>query len=241
MPPVSRAQSLVGFLDRSRFFFSYVAHHKWLVLRQKRRSGASWRALVLHDVDKLWPDYLWLWLVRAEIERADRLHRERARHMPGFWVDQTGPGTTPGTTGMGSETYRPMPEDARRELLADWLAAHRQGGGRDLAAFFVVRGAARLHPETRDWLASQLGVDTREGREAALQRGEAASGWALTRASAHEAFRRCASCSRRFWFWQRRYARFEADQRPNSSSGAYCTACGPPTPTLAATSNLPTL
>jgi hypothetical protein len=215
MPPIPRERSFTGFLKRSRFFFGTVARHKWLVLQERRRTGASWRSLILHDMDKLRPDYLWLWLVRADIEAADRLHRTRAPHMTAWW-----------SSGGAEPTYCPMSEDALRELLADWYAAHRQNGGRDLRAWYRAhRHEVQVHPETRAWLDGRLlGAEPADGAGVP----GTVPGWALVRDLRHKSLSHCAACGGTIKSGRTRFVFYRPDALPDVSRGAYCASCGPP-------------
>ncbi|MAG36079.1 MAG: hypothetical protein CL878_07540 [Dehalococcoidia bacterium] len=99
---------------------------------------------------KLWPDYPWLRIVRDEVERADHLHRSRATHHWESWSDAREP-----------SGYRPMSDDARREMLADWLSWHRMRGGRDhaqrvVATYHARRDVIGFHPSTRAWVELEL-------------------------------------------------------------------------------------
>jgi len=150
--PFPRGRTPRAVVLRARFLLGYVARHKWYMLLERRRHGASWRSALTHDIDKLWPDYLWLWIVRDRVEHCDRLHRARAPHHWEWWSD-----------GGSPPRYRPMSDAARREMLTDWWAAQRMRGARDLPAWYAglsdpERDRIGLHPSTRAWVAAQLAV-----------------------------------------------------------------------------------
>jgi hypothetical protein len=132
------------------FLISYVVRHKWYMLLERRRHGVPWRAALTHDIDKFRPGYLWLWIVRDDVERCDRLHRTRAPHQWEWWTIDGDPARA-----------KPMPDAVRRELLADWWAAHRTQGGHDLPAWYwgltdQRRNRIGLHPDTRAWVEEHL-------------------------------------------------------------------------------------
>jgi hypothetical protein len=148
--PFPRGRHRQAILRRAVYLVSYVLRHKWHMLLEGRRVGAPLRATLTHDVDKFWPDYLWLWIVRDQMEYCNRLHRIRAPHHWEWWTD-----------GGDPPRARPMPDALRRELLADWWAAHRAQGGHDLSAWYwglmeEQRNRIGLHPDTRAWVEAQL-------------------------------------------------------------------------------------
>jgi hypothetical protein len=54
----------------------------------------------------------------------------------------------------------PMPEDARREMLADWMGAGRALGFTDTKGWYERnKGNMLLHPETRAWVERTLAAD----------------------------------------------------------------------------------
>jgi hypothetical protein len=59
----------------------------------------------------------------------------------------------------GATKLLPMPDKYRREMLADWRGAGRAYGNNDTPGWYE-RNAANimLHPETRNWVISQLGL-----------------------------------------------------------------------------------
>ena len=137
-------------LHRAVFLIGYVVRHKWYLLLERRRFNVPWQAVLAHDLDKFRPDYLWLWIVRDEVEQANRLHESRAPHKWEWWSDVHEP-----------SGYRPMPDEVRREMLADWLASQRMQGDRGYAQRVVAtykahREAVGLHPYTRAWVEDQL-------------------------------------------------------------------------------------
>lgn len=62
---------------------------------------------------------------------------------------------------MGDEAILPMPDTARREMLADWIGAGWAIMGKvaDTREWYLEnRHKMRLHQETRAWIEEQLGV-----------------------------------------------------------------------------------
>ena len=146
----SRGRHPRAILGRAAYLPAYVLLHKWWMLLEGQRLGVPWRARLAHDADKFRPHYLWQWIVRDEIEDCDRLHKGRTPHSWQWWADPGQP-----------SRYRPMSDAARREMVADWLAAQRMGGGRDyarrvVAFYYERRGTVGLHPSTRAWVEAQL-------------------------------------------------------------------------------------
>ena len=147
-----RGRSLRAIWARATFLVPAVLRHKWLVFQEGRRHGASLRSRVMHDTDKLRPDYLWKWIVRDEVEECDLLHRTRAPHQWEWW-----------TEGGDPAKCRPMSDEARRELVADWCAKQRRHGGtpeeytrRVLERYLADQQKIHFHPETRVWVEERL-------------------------------------------------------------------------------------
>jgi hypothetical protein len=153
--PFPRGRTAQAIAGRAAFPIPAVLGHKWLVLLEGRRHGASWRSRLLHDADKVRPGYLWRWIVRDEVEYCDRLHRTRAPHHWEWWWGPVG--------GDDSSACAPMSDGARRELMTDWCARQRARGGtpaeyapRVLDVYEERRDQLRFHPETRVWVESRL-------------------------------------------------------------------------------------
>ena len=150
--PFPRGRTLGAGLGRVAFLMPAMAHHKWLVFLEGPRHGASLRSRLGHDADKLRLDYLWKWIVRDEVEECDLLHRARAQHHWEWWME-----------GGDPPMYRPMSDEARRELLTDWCARQRAHGGtpaeyarRVLDVYKERKAVIRFHPETRAWVEERL-------------------------------------------------------------------------------------
>lgn len=165
-------------------YLKYVAKHKWFVAVASIRLGVPiWRVL-LHDWTKFlpseWRPYAewfygynggsWYALKKqfkehptwagpygllisreAAFDRAWNLHQERNDHHWEFWLLSTDDGGT---------KILPMPDAARREMLADWMGAGRAITGRwEVVEWYAKnRHKMQLHPDTRTWIEAQLGV-----------------------------------------------------------------------------------
>ena len=145
-----RGRQPQAILRRAVYLIPVVLRHKWCMLLEAKRCRVPWRTALAHDSDKFRLDYLWLWIVCGEIKQADRLHKHRTPHSWEYWANND-----------DTQTYRPMSEEARHELLADWRAKQRAQGGRDYArraALFydAHRDSFGFHPSTRAWVEEQL-------------------------------------------------------------------------------------
>lgn len=149
-------------------YLCYVLRHKWYVFIECCKLGIPVRGLV-HDLSKFRPsewfpyanyfhkpkqrdetgyykpydtgdkafDYAWL------------LHQKRNKHHWQWWI-------LPNDDG-GVEIL-PMPDEYRKEMLADWRGAGRaQGYGDNTKEWYKVnRNKMQLHPETRAWIEKHL-------------------------------------------------------------------------------------
>ena len=131
-------------------YLSELLRHKWLVVLEGRELNVPLPQLILHDWSKFLPDE-WFPAVRylstGEASHASlKKHHRRNRHHPQWWLADRD----------GRREPRPMPDLFRREMLADWRAVGRAGGG-DARAWYLEYGHRHpLHPETRAWVEAQL-------------------------------------------------------------------------------------
>jgi hypothetical protein len=111
--------------------------------------------------------------------RARMKHQHRNKHHWQYWLNA---GTTPlpstnilvgdrGTVSIitgdtmnewhGEITVRePMPDVYRREMLADWRGAGQALGLPDIGSWYVeTKDKIYLHPETREWIEGELGIE----------------------------------------------------------------------------------
>lgn len=141
-------------------YAKYVWNHKRFVFRAGRPLGVSLWRLIVHDWSKLpgfgeWSAYAAYFYggtktaeVRAAFNRAWLGHLRRQDHHWQYWLLQQDDGIV---------LALPMPDQCRRELLADWRGAGLAQGSPDTAAWYRPRAAhIHLHHETRDWIEAQL-------------------------------------------------------------------------------------
>ena len=153
-------------------YLSYVLRHKWFVFIACCRMGIPWQGII-HDISKFLPgefipyarffysnpfnpkrnktgyckltdtgdkafDFAWL------------LHQKRNKHHWQWWV-------LPEDSG-GVKVF-PMPLKYRKEMLADWIGAGKAQGKPDTKAWYEANNdKMQLHPETRKWIETMLGV-----------------------------------------------------------------------------------
>ena len=153
-------------------FLRYLLEHKRLVFLEACKLGIPWRGL-LHDLSKFLPrewgprvaamdnrsrDYqdergFYLAVkVPDELAASWLHHYHHNRHHWQWWVVM-----------LDSQVYKvlPMPDEYRREMLADWLAVARMPGRQAMLPWYRENADRMLlHPETRFWLESQLGLKT---------------------------------------------------------------------------------
>lgn len=151
-------------VKRNLRYLWYVIRHKWFVFVECCKVGIPWRGIV-HDLSKFsraeWKPYalsfygLWGyterpdWLV-SEFDHAWLHHLHRNDHHWQYWIL---------TQDEDQDKVLPMPDRARREMLADWRGAGRAITGKDntKAWYLDHQDKMELHQETRDWIDSQLG------------------------------------------------------------------------------------
>jgi len=143
----------------------YLLRHKWYVFLECVKLGIVWRGIV-HDLSKFSPaEFKWYaekffsGKKTDEIEKGfDRawLHHQRVNdHHWQWWVKIKE--VKEGGKGLAVEVL-PMPDPARREMLADWRGAGRaQGKGDDVKEWYEAnRDRMILHDETRAWIEEQI-------------------------------------------------------------------------------------
>lgn len=132
---------------------SYVARHKWFVLRAGLRVGAPLWRLLIHDWSKMtpaeWGPYVRSFYggertpqVRADFDKAWLHHIHRNPHHWQHWLLQED---------EGGLKYLPIPEGLVREMVADWMGAGRAITGRwDVASWYAAnREKIKLHGDAR--------------------------------------------------------------------------------------------
>ena len=153
----------------------YVARHKWFVFQAGRTLRVHVWRLIWHDWTKFlpreWFPYTKFFYgphmnrekaaeldydfpcpddIELAFEQAWNHHQHKNDHHWQFWVR---------IGDDGSELVLPMPDNARREMLADWRGAGRALGKPDTAAWYKAnQDKMKLHEETRAWIEKQLGL-----------------------------------------------------------------------------------
>lgn len=155
-------------------YLKSVCRHKWFVFLACFQMGVPIWSAILHDWDKFLPDE---WLPYANyfygikgkkrgadgtyqrtsdedpaFDRAWLLHQKRNKHHWQWWILNED---------SGKVKLFPMPDLARREMLADWM-----GAGRAYVPNWTPletgnwyeknKDKMQLHPETRAWVEAQL-------------------------------------------------------------------------------------
>jgi len=150
----------------------YVIRHKWYTFLECRKLGIPWLGII-HDWSKFLPSE---WVAYANFfhgpqvkRKRDKtgyckptdtgnqafdfawlLHQKRNRHHWQWWIlpeDE------------GGVKVLEMPDEYRREMLADWRGAGRaQGTPNTLNWYRANVNKMQLHSETRAWLENELGL-----------------------------------------------------------------------------------
>lgn len=136
--------------------------HKWYVLIEALKLGIPWRGF-MHDLSKFSLNE-WGPRVRAICKKdtqgmvsvSDELalswirHYHKNPHHWQWWVT---------TLDDGTIRVLPMSDQYRREMLADWRAVSRIPTRMDIVPWYIQnRDRMILHPETRQWIETQMGV-----------------------------------------------------------------------------------
>jgi hypothetical protein len=155
----------------------YVLRHKWFVFMECCKLGIPWQG-VIHDLSKFRPDefvpYARHFYGRPKakdgyIKSEDRgdlpmdlawlKHQHRNPHHWQYWLPIA-------TTRDEFETLQPheMPDNYRREMLADWKGAGRAQGrtmdGECQLWYQAHKSKIALHPDTQKWIEEQLDFAT---------------------------------------------------------------------------------
>ena len=152
-------------------YLRYVLRHKWFVLIEGRKLGLGWWRLIVHDWSKFssaeFGPYARFFYgdepssktggpmrkATPEFAAAWKHHWQNNPHHWEYWAESNFKGKS------FSHLIAPMPDVFRREMLADWRAAGRAITGTDntVGWYAIQRDKIVLHPETREWIESQLG------------------------------------------------------------------------------------
>jgi hypothetical protein len=150
-------------LERDRKYLEYVDRHRRFVLEEAIKLDIADRGLA-HDLSKYsreefdaYAEYFYGGYVRGNVpdlvqrdfDRAWLQHQKRNDHHWQYWVLRED---------SGAMKALPMPEDAMRELLADWRGAGRAITGVDNTGAWYTKNKPNmiLHPSVEAWLDRML-------------------------------------------------------------------------------------
>lgn len=159
-------------------YLKYVLRHKWFVFLWCCHYWIPFAGIV-HDLSKFWPDewfpyvdyfyggpypeqnygdvrmhfddmYTKAW-VQRRFDAAWNHHQKRNPHHWQYWVLHED---------SGKVGCIPMHDRYRREMLADWRGAGMAINGKDNTRAWYLKNSANmlLHPSTRQWIESELGI-----------------------------------------------------------------------------------
>lgn len=156
----------------------YLTRHKWYVFIECCKFGLYWRGLT-HDLSKFLPSEFFAYaknfygnfykhggggtgyfkrrdIIDKNFEFAWILHQKRNKHHWQWWVL-----SKPQYNGF---TILEMPDEYRKEMVADWRgASHAQGFGGNAKNWYIKnKKRMLLHPKTRMWIEEQLEVKKEE-------------------------------------------------------------------------------
>jgi len=145
-------------------YLQYVLRHKWYVFLACLKYGLIWQGIT-HDWSKFlpseWNAYVQYFYGNHEgnvkeqwkgkFDEAWNHHQKRQPHHWQYWVLMND---------SGSVVALPMPDKFRKEMIADWRGAGKAITGKDDTPNWYIknRDKMNLHPDTRKWVESQLGV-----------------------------------------------------------------------------------
>lgn len=152
-------------------YASYVARHKWFVLRAGLKTRAPLWRLLIHDWSKLtrkeWTPYVRSFYgpqprtaeTKAAFDAAWLHHQHANPHHWQHWVLRED---------SGKEKVLPMPEKFVREMVADWMGAGRAITGYwDVAAWYQRQARQLLlHPDTSALVIRLIATTALSGAQA---------------------------------------------------------------------------
>lgn len=160
-------------------YLKYVLRHKLYVYQAGRELGVGRCQLLIHDWHKLtrgeWSPYVEMFYggeypthadstmvyplykgptkesIQEQFDLAWNRHQKRAKHHWQWWLMLEDDGGT---------KVLEIPDKYRREMLADWRGAGRAIHGHDETATWYQQNKnnMQLHPKTRAWVETELGV-----------------------------------------------------------------------------------
>ncbi len=143
----------------------YIFKHKYLVFVECCKLGIPLRGL-LHDLSKFKPDEFIPYMQKFYLKNANseefRLawvkHLHRNPHHWQYWVSIGKPSMVD-PYDLDRLSPIEMPEEYRKEMLADWRAIAK-GGGTSVKEFYQRnKNKIVLHYETRLWLEKEIEND----------------------------------------------------------------------------------
>jgi hypothetical protein len=140
-------------------YADYLLKHRWYVFVECLKVGLLWRGLI-HDWTKFlpgeWKAYAEFFYLEQTPERKAAFSTAWTRHINFHdhhwqaWVS---------LSDSGKLVAREMPDKARKEMICDWVGAHKATGGHDLAGWYRARETGiLLAPKTKRWVRHQLGM-----------------------------------------------------------------------------------
>ena len=137
----------------------YLLQHKFWVIVYGVRLGVPCGRLICHDLSKFLPDE---WGPYANHFYGNGDHRFElawARHFlrnDHHWIHWQFMHPT-----TGDLTALPMPEEAAREMVADWMSVSKVKGNDVLEWYEANKGGMNLHKETRTLVETLLRMECR--------------------------------------------------------------------------------
>jgi hypothetical protein len=162
-------------------YLKYVLRHKWYVFQECLKYGLVWRG-IKHDWTKFLPSE---WFAYVEYFYTDRRstewfsmtrkwglaelapwgesvqdhfkiawnhHQKRNDHHWQYWIL---------TEDNGHTWSLPMPDDCRKEMLADWRGAGKALGKPNTLEWYEAnKDRIKLHNSTREWVEAELDIET---------------------------------------------------------------------------------
>lgn len=165
-------------------YLGYILLHRWYVFIECIKLGVPLLG-ALHDLSKFLPDE---WFPYHQWFYTDEKSKEWFRIYPKYGVVELAPFGEFCENRFniawlkhihrnkhhwqhwvlhfddGGQTYIPMPDRYRREMLADWIGAGKAIYGKQadtVCWYWEHREIILLHPETRRWIEGRLGLKER--------------------------------------------------------------------------------
>ena len=142
-------------------YLKYVLRHKWYVFLACLKMQVPLPSAILHDWDKFLPDE-WLPYAATFYDKSGNkqykehpsftvawnAHQKRNKHHWQYWMI---------TWDRGETECIPMPDAARREMIADWMGAGKALGKPKLWEWYEQnREKIQLHSDTRIWVDNEI-------------------------------------------------------------------------------------